>query len=165
MCTAAAAVALVVYSDFQCQYCRQFTRGTQPQIEDRFARSDKLLRKIMTINPIFITTSPESSWIPELLQCLPQRYLAGPNRSDYLLVKVLDRSGAYPEQLVLATRHEGFSLDALPTSGRIAVYINELRRVLTPDDSHFQSDDVAKWDLGFASAVSDLHSFPPSATD
>jgi len=102
------------------------------------------------MDALFITTSEESPWIPDLLQCIPDRVLEGPNRSDYLLVNVTNYRAVHSSELVIATRHLGDSLQRLPQTGSIGIYIIELKHRLAAAECSFDAEDVSKWRLGSA---------------
>ena len=99
---------------------------------------------------ICITTEGESPWLPLLLPCTFERVLQGPNRTDYVLVTVQTPKDRYPDQFVLATRHEGPSLEHLPDTESISVYIIQLKERLQPSTHTFNKDDIHKWQLGAA---------------
>ena len=66
-------------------------------------------------DPDFYLTSTEGYGLEEIRRCWRERRIATPNRDDLLLVRVdpplpSEIGGAWPDRLIVASRHKGYSL-------------------------------------------------------
>ncbi len=108
-----APVTLVVYSDFQCYYCQQFTLGISKQLDDSYIKDGK----VRMVYRHFIAYGDESQLAAEAAECAAEQNQFWPYHDLLMQLRLSPtKADLTQEQLIELAQQVGLDVDKFRNS-------------------------------------------------